>query len=523
MLFLLALDGATFDLLTPWMNAGKLPNLANLVKSGVQGRLASTLPPVTAPAWATFMTGKPPAGHGIHDFFRHQGHGRTQIVNSTHIQARLFWEYLSAAGLQVGILNVPLTFPPRPVNGYVIPGLLSPDQGETTYPPRFWQPYAGQLGRYRLTPDFLYRPDNVADFIQELHQITERQLAYARRISQDHPVDFFMLHLLATDIAQHKLWRYMDRQHPWHDPQQAGDFGDAILHLYQRIDRALADLMARLPAGSSVIVISDHGFGPQWGTVNLNMVLVDAGLLRLKSGFGLHLRRMAWQRKGSTQLAQQMLLREKLMDFDDVDWSQTRAFSLGHLGQIYVNLEGRESQGVVSPEAYAQVCREVAAVLANLHDPDTGRLLPVEIIPATPDGTGPPPAGPDLHVKIDDYHYPAYPLFAGDGRAITAQRLGDSGNHREHGIFIAAGPGIKAGHALSGAQLVDLAPTLLHLLGQPVPTDMAGKVLQDMFVQPRPVAFGPPLPSVAGAEGLTAIEEETVAARLRDLGYLDTV
>ena len=173
----IALDGATFDLLDPWLAEGALPTLAGLMAAGTSGELGSTLPPVTAPAWASFMTGKNPGKHGVFDFFHTQPTDLDQyeLVNSSHIRAKTLWEYLSEAQVRVGVLNVPLTHPPRPVNGYLVPGLLSPDQGQTCYPPDLLQPYRDALGPYRLTPDLSCRPGDVAAFIADLHALCETQ------------------------------------------------------------------------------------------------------------------------------------------------------------------------------------------------------------------------------------------------------------------------------------------------------------------------------------------------------------
>lgn len=517
MLLLLALDGATFDLLTPWMAAGYLPTLARLVAEGTAGELASTLPPVTAPAWASFMTGMHPAGHGLYDFFHHPAGQpqNTQMVHSGHIRAPLFWDYLSAAGRTVGVLNVPVTHPPRPVNGYLIPGLLSPDQGATCYPAGVWQPYASELGPYRLTPAALYRPGQEAAFIADLHALTRTQFAYARRLLHDRPVDFFMLHILATDIAQHKLWRHMDPAHPWHDPAQAARFGPAIRELFQQIDRALADLLASLPPGSTTLVMSDHGFGPQQQTANLNILFLASGLLRLKPGRGTTLRRAAARHPLTTRLGQRLWQREKLLDFADVDWPNSRAYALGHMGQVYLTPPGR-----ANPQA---TLAAITTALHSLRQPGTGQPLAVTILPASAAGPGPYQShGPDLHLILDGYRTVAYPMFAADGRILTAQRLGDSGHHRANGIFIAHGPGIRPGYKLAGARLVDLAPTILHLLGVPIPTGLDGHLLSGALLDPRPGPTQPPLPPPTDpATTLPASEQAEIAARLQALGYME--
>ncbi|MCK4831862.1 MAG: alkaline phosphatase family protein, partial [Anaerolineales bacterium] len=133
-ILVLGVDGATFDLIEPWAAAGYLPNFARLMAGGVHGELESTLPPVTSPAWPSFMTGCNPGKHGVFDFIRPQGDG-FGLVNSTSIRQPTIWQILSDAGLKVGVMNVPVTFPAQPVNGFMITGLLSPARGgDVCYP-----------------------------------------------------------------------------------------------------------------------------------------------------------------------------------------------------------------------------------------------------------------------------------------------------------------------------------------------------------------------------------------------------
>ena len=127
----IGIDGGTFDLIRPWAEAGDLPNLARLMAEGVHGPLESTLPPVTAPAWSTFATGKNPGKHGVFDFILPMG-GRYDLVNATSIHAPTLWQIISEAGLKCGVMNVPVTYPPAPINGFVIGGMLSPVSGAFT-------------------------------------------------------------------------------------------------------------------------------------------------------------------------------------------------------------------------------------------------------------------------------------------------------------------------------------------------------------------------------------------------------
>ncbi|HSG19021.1 MAG TPA: alkaline phosphatase family protein, partial [Anaerolineae bacterium] len=148
-LLIIGIDGATFDLILPWVEAGHLPNLGRLIAGGVHGELASTLPPVTSPAWPTFMTGCNPGKHGVFDFIQPTG-SDFSLVNATKIKQPIMWQRLSAAGYRVGVLNVPVTYPPQPLNGFMISGILSPKGGQICYPPNIVERYNAELGEYRV-------------------------------------------------------------------------------------------------------------------------------------------------------------------------------------------------------------------------------------------------------------------------------------------------------------------------------------------------------------------------------------
>lgn len=522
MILVVGLDGATFDLLDPWIDQGYLPTLARLIAAGSRAQLQSTLPPVTAAAWASFMTGKQPAKHGVFDFFRGQA-GQVTLVDATCIEGPTLWGLLSAAGRRVGVLNVPVTYPPQPVNGYLVPGLLSPDQGLTTYPSGFLEAYRAELGPYRLTPTVSYRPGNEAAFIADLHHVLATQSQYARRLVQERPVDFLMVHFLVTDIAQHALWRHLDPAHPWHDPVRAQRFGNAVRDLFVQADVAIGQLIAQQPDDVTTFVVSDHGFGPVHQTVSLNVHLMEQGLLVQKSNARVRARWWALQHRQSMAAGLRMgrwFGRERLVDYDDVDWSHTVAYAMGHMGQVYLNLKGREPAGVVTAADYSTVRQQVAAALTRLTDPQTGRPLAEAVLPSESAGDGPYRLrGPDIHVVLVA-GVAAHPLFAASGRVLSEQRHFNSGDHRRLGILIAAGPGIQAHVPLDDARIVDLAPTLLHLLGVPAPEDMDGRVLVEWVTEAPVTAAAPPQAVAPVGAALTLVEQAVVAAQLRGLGYL---
>lgn len=534
------IDGGTLDLIRPWAEQGHLPHLARLMAEGAWGPLESTLPPVTSPAWPSFATGKNPGKHGVFDFIRPRG-GDFEMVTSRSIHGPTLWQILSAAGRRVGVINVPVTYPPQPVNGFLISGMLSPHSRRITYPEDLLAPYVDEIGPYRIAPSVQYKEGNEESFVADLVDLVERRGRYALRLMDDHPWDFFMVHFQASDVLQHAFWRFVDPTHPRHDADVAARVVPLMRHVFERIDGLVGQMVERLDEGTTVLVMSDHGFGPLHWVVNLNLLFLDRGLLHLKRSALTRLR--AWLfRAGLTPASIWHLIERvglqnyvwqvskstrnkvvsKFLSFDDVDWSRTVAYALGHVGQIYVNLKGREPHGIVEPGAEYEAVRErVIAALQDLRHPETGEPLVDQVIPGERVAHGPFARwGPDLHVVFDGYRAIAFPLFATDSRLVTRQIRGDSGCHRRHGMLIAWGAGIRPG-PVEGARIMDLAPTILHLMGLPVPDDMDGKVLTSILSFDRPVAYEHVEREASAAEeGLSAEESAEVEDRLRALGYL---
>ena len=247
-LLIVGLDGATFDLIAPWAEQGKLPALQRLMNGGTWGALESTVPPMTSPAWPTFATGKFPAKHGVFDFVSARS-GTFNVVNATAVDARSLWDILSAHEKRVGVMNVPVTYPPHEVSGFLISGLLSPAAAKVTYPEGLLAPYEDDLGqRYRVMPSIQYKPGRENEFLRDLEDLVEQRARFASRLMRDEPWDFMMVHFLSTDLAQHALWRHMDPNHPRYEP--GNPHQDAILRVFQRVDVALGKLLSQIGRAS---------------------------------------------------------------------------------------------------------------------------------------------------------------------------------------------------------------------------------------------------------------------------------
>jgi predicted AlkP superfamily phosphohydrolase/phosphomutase len=540
-LLVIGLDGATFDLIRPWTKQGLLPNLQRLMQAGVWAPLKSTLPPMTSPAWPSFATGKYPSKHGVFDFVSAHN-GTFNLINATAVDAAALWDILSAQGKRVGVINVPVTYPPHRVNGFMITGLLSPTGAEITYPADLLRPYTDAPYPYRTVPAVQYKPGNEHAFIGDLEKLVDARAWHAVRLMQDQPWDFLMVHILATDLAQHALWRYMDASHPRHEPESP--YQDAIQRIYQKADDAVGAMLQQLDEDTTVIVMSDHGFGPLHGVVNLNVLLWESGLLHFKRKPLAQLRAFTFRHGITPATAYRWLSRlglqnvvarvskstrnavfDKFLSFDDVDWDRTIAYSLGHMGQIYINGKDRIPGRRADTGDDERACEQVIEALHQLTTPE-GRPMLDRVVRKSALAPGPHlKDGPDLHIVLDGYRYISCPLFANDGHVISKQIRGDSGSHRSNGILIASGPLIQPGAEIDSARIVDLAPTALHLMGCPVPGDMDGRVLSEMLVPGLQQAAAPhdqpdtALP-VQESYTLSQDEEAELQARLKGLGYL---
>ncbi len=538
-LLIIGFDGATFNLIRPWAKAGHLPNLAKLMETGVHGDLLSTLPPVTSPAWPTFMTGVNPGKHNVFDFIQPSGANFT-LVNATRIKQATIWQRLDKLGYRVGVMNVPVTYPPAKLeNGFMISGILSPVNAQISQPADLLKRHQDGLRPYRVAPHIQYKPGNEEAFIADIYDLIKTRGEWAIKLLESEPLDVFMAHFIAMDIMKHALWRFMDHTHPRYEPSP---YEHAIRDGYKLVDHYIGELMSRLPADAHTIVMSDHGFGPLHNMVNLNIYFLQTGLMKLKPDIVTQVKAWAFKKGITPSQAYQLLgkmglqnivtrvskntrnsIVGKFLSFDSVDWDKTIAYSMGHVGQVYINVEDKSpfGKGAVSQADYAAARQKVMDTLMALQDKN-GRSLVTNIIPGDEAYHGPyAQKGPDLHVVLDEYNMIACPLFATDGKVISQQIRGDSGCHRSEGIFLAHGPNIKQGEQLPIHNILDLAPTIMHLLGEPVPRIMDGRVLTDIFTATGDITYSDDdSDALTDSHQLSEAEAAEVEARLKGLGYL---
>ncbi len=552
-LLVIGLDAATFDLIRPWAQDGRLPNLARLLAEGVSGGLASVPNLNSIPSWTTFMTGMNPGKHGLYWFYERRPDSYAfRFMNGADIHVPRFWDYASAAGLRVAAINVPMTYPAQPVNGVWIAGMDAPDEASPhfTYPPELYRELTARVGPYEIDSNIMgyARTGRWDQAIRSTAQVVDRRTAAACYLLGRETWDVFVVVFTALDRVQHTFWRAMDPSYPGFDPAEHARYGDTIARFYEQLDTAIGRLQAVGGPEMTTVILSDHGMGAnQRGNLFLQPWLERLGYLKPAASLGRQLLREAAHVADGlvSKRVRRRIIRAlpggragivQQIGQPACDWSRTRAYVDYIQPSIWINLQGREPQGIVAPGAeYEDLRDELIERLAACRDVRTGKPV-VNAVYRREEVYH----GPELHRAPDlmiDWNYEVivsgYRFLLPDGQEAVIDRGADvverrnvSGEHRPEGILLLAGPGVQRGATIRGAQMADVAPTLLYLLGLPVPEAMDGRVLtaalDPALLAAQPVRYARPEDApAAGEHTFTAEEEEQVLRRLRDLGYID--
>ena len=558
--FVIGLDGGTLDLVKPWVEDGKLPYLGELMHTGTYGELTTTIQPLTGPAWTSFMTGKNPGKHGIFDFIRRvPGTYDVRLADSSTRGARSIWNILSTHQKKVAVINIPNNFPPEKVNGVLISWMDAPGVGrDFTHPPELYKEIKENVGEYIITVNFSASLDN---HIRDLHCMIDNRGAVTEYIMENHPWDFFIVLFSATDLVQHAFWKYMDSTHPRYNINDAKKYGNTILEVYQKIDERIGRLLKNLDQNTTVIIMSDHGAGPLRKVVNLNRWLekndwlsFTAAAKNFSAGSSMLSPRRAFLK--TTQSLYRLIKKappkvkgrlkklfpklgskvESIFLSSMIDWSHTKAFALGAYGNIWINVRGREPMGTVESGAeFEEIRNQISERLVALKDPDTGEPVVEKVHKREELYHGPfIDRAPDLIVQWKDYAYYSRQRFGEREETVFQTHLTRplssiemNGYHKLNGMLIINGKGINAGKIIHGASILDIAPTILNILGVPVPDDMDGRVLTEIY-RPSFKGFRPVFhetlqaetPSIPVSDDYSEKDADIVKERLKNLGYL---
>ncbi len=462
--FILGIDSAEPSLVFgPWRE--ELPTISQLMEEGAWGKVASTVPPITCPAWPSAFSGCNPGRFGLYDLrYRRKGtYTDFGIVNSRMVRVPRLWNVLSERGMRSVVAFVPVTYPPEPIEGCMVASFLTPSvRSQFTYPPELREEVLKVVGgpSSYIIDVYDYRRRDPRDLYRELRAKTDHDFKVIAHLLRTKPWDLFVAVVMSVDRAQHTLWKFFDKDHPRYvdDPE----LREGLLDLHRQIDEWLAKVMDLLPRDTMVIVASDHGAKRMYHRINVNEILASEGLLKL--------REVPDRPTGLAELDRRGL----------IDWSKTVAFALGaYVAQVFVNLEGREPRGVVKPgEEYEAVREQVADLLKSVRGPD-GERLDTRVFMREEAYRGEMvDVMPDLTVYFDNLHYGANEAVGfGSPYSLETAKGPDDSNHGEYGMLVIRDPEGRLSGELRGAKLEDVAPTVLRALGLEPPPGLDGRSL----------------------------------------------
>jgi predicted AlkP superfamily phosphohydrolase/phosphomutase len=434
----------------------ELPTLAGLMERGTYGELTSVVPPITVPAWSCMMSSRTPGDLGIYGFRNRADHSydAMYIANGTAVREPRLWDFVGRHGLSSIVLGVPGTYPPRPLNGVLVSCFLTPSvRSQYTYPTHLRKEVEQVVGEY-LFDCTNFRTEDKDDLLRQVYEMTDRRFALADHLLGTRPWDFFVMVEMGVDRMYHGFWKAMDPEHRKHVP--GNPHQDAIKDYHRHVDGLMARLLAHADEDTVVLVVSDHGGKRMEGGIRVNEWLRREGLLATQS-----------------EPTEAMSL-----DQAGIDWSRTVAWGEGgYYSRIFMNVEGREPQGIVRAEDYERVRDDLARRLASIPD-DRGNAMDTKVYKPEDVYDEVNGVAPDLIVHFGDLSWRSVGTVGGaDGVYTFENDTGpDDANHAQQGLLVMAGPGVPV-ERRDDMHLLDVAPTVLDLLGLPAPATMRGSSL----------------------------------------------
>lgn len=504
--FILGLDGGSLQLIERWQD--ELPNFREIMRRGAYGEILSSIPPVTCPAWPCMFTGKNPGKLNIYGFMSDPLNEREniRIHNSSDYSSQSLWRILSDYGKKVILLNIPLTYPPPKVNGLVISGMGTPFtdavKGMHTYPRDFADILDQIVGGYVVEPAIkLTVTGKENQYQHELEQTLIKRVKATKYLISKYDWDLFICVFSVLDRVQHYFWHYMNDGQSKHTSNK---YQTVIKEFYKKVDQAIGELFRILPPETNILITSDHGFQGSSTIFSINSWLANKGLLvyhkKTSTFTSIFSRLILLFLKVSNPTVTRLIgklmphllsswIYEKSQErarsedmLKSIDLSRTRAFAFTPGNNIFINVKGRNTHGVVgSWNEYEEIRQDIIDSLSKLKDPQTGEPVTMQAFKKEEIYQGKyVPSAPDI-VVIDDKYTIRSTRAKGDVE-LQAHQIAPVGKHCIKGVFMACGPDINnSKNKLTDLKILDITPTVLHMLRLPVPTDMDGRVITEVF------------------------------------------
>ncbi len=487
----IGLDGATWDLIKPWADEGKLPTFKYLMENGAWGVLESTIPPLSPSAWVSIYTGCKPSKHGIFGFVKRKEKSYFyRPIFSKDVNVPTVWEILSEFGLKSVVINALFMYPPKPINGILITGLGTPSrESDFVYPKSYREFILENFPKYDVdfNEDLLLVSNNAKVFVNRIKEVTEEQIRMTRYFVKNEEWNFLFSIFRALDVIQHYFWE--DKQ--------------LIYSFYKSFDEFIGNLLVDLKDKNFVLfIVSDHGFAPVKKYFCVNNWLKQIGLLKTikrrrkslitaesikKVLLKLGMRNLVWKLKRNKMLEKLLKIvpSEELDYVHEIKWNETKAyFYEGSGGIINVNLAGREPSGIVKMKEYDSIVKYIVSKLEELKDPETGEKIVEKVYTKKELFNTNDEKLPDIFILMKDgYEAVAYNKI--DGKSIFTPpihgRIARPANHHINGIFVAYGRNVVNKRLEDKIKVWDVATTILYILGVPKIAHMDGRTLTNIF------------------------------------------
>lgn len=435
----------------------ELPNLSKLADGGAWGRMRSTDPPITVPAWTAMMTSKDPGQLGFYGFRNRKSYDYDELyfANASYVKEKTLWQILSRNRLTSVALGVPQTYPPKPLNGTLVGCFLTPGKDVPYTWPDDVKHELDRIAEGDYVIDVKeFRTDDKDWLLEQIYVMTRRRFKVVRDWVKSKPWDFFIFVEMGVDRIHHGFWRYHDVNHRLYEKGHKYEF--AIRDYYKYLDGEIGSVLALLPRDTQTWVVSDHGAQTMVGAVCVNEFFLRQGLLALK----------------------ETPSKPSKLKTSNIDWSKTACWGEGgYYSRIFMNVKGREPQGIIDPAEYEKVRDEIKAKLEALGD-ENGKPIGTKVHKPEAVYRKVNNVPPDLIVYFGDLNWrSAGSIGMGAVHTFENDTGPDDANHAQHGLFILNGPGVAPGKR-EGVTLYDVAPTVLTALGVAVPEDMIGKEIK---------------------------------------------
>ncbi len=433
----------------------EFPNLNRLLENGSYGTMRSSDPPITIPAWMVMSTGKDAGRLGLYGFRHRTGpaYDKMWIATAQSINEPAIWDIIGQAGGQSVLVSVPPSYPPRPLAGNRIGCFITPGADKDyTYPKELKAEIEEKFGPYLL--DVPFRIENRAEILKEIYRMTEKRFEVIHYLMRTKPWNLFMFVEIGVDRVQHAFWKFFDKTH--HLYEAGNEFEAVIVDYYKFVDEKIGALLKEAGDDTVVLAVSDHGAKRMKGAFCINEWLIAEGDLVLG----------AVPARGAS------------IEKTPIDWAKTKAWGWGgYYARVFLNVEGREPQGIIKPADYEKEREALAERLRGIRGPN-GEKWATQVIKPNEyydDARG---DYPDLMVYFDDLYWRSAGTLGWGTMYLAENDTGpDDAVHAQHGMYIFYDPQAKVS-TRKDIDITDIAPTVLKALGLPVPADMKGRSLR---------------------------------------------